>query len=140
VVRRHRGQRCGRHPRHGNRDDQIDVVRRSRAVGERVDIDRVGGASPGLGLLRYFLGVGRGEHAGGAGISERSGTDSRRLDTASRIDRQGRAHEGRVDGSGLKHQRGNFGARDVRINPLNIGQLFDGKFTDGSFFTLVGPF
>jgi hypothetical protein len=40
------------------------------AVSDGVNINRVGGASPGLDLLRYFLSVGWGENAGSMGIAK----------------------------------------------------------------------
>jgi hypothetical protein len=39
-------------------------------VSDGVDINRVGGASPGLDLLRYFLSVGWGEYAGSMSIAK----------------------------------------------------------------------
>ncbi len=39
-------------------------------VGEGVKVDGVGKVTPGLDLLGYFLGVGRGKHAGEASVLE----------------------------------------------------------------------
>ena len=45
----------------GHGDDQLGVGGGRRVVRERVDVDGVGGVTPGLHLLSNFVGVGRSE-------------------------------------------------------------------------------
>ncbi len=65
------------------RDAEASVRGRRRAVGNRVNVNGVGRAAPGLNLLGNLLGVGRGKHTGEASIAEVVRRESRSCETAS---------------------------------------------------------
>jgi hypothetical protein len=102
----------------GHGDYELRVRRRVCVVSDRMDVDGIGGLTPCLHLLGYFLGV-------------RGGEDTDFLDGAQRVirggvlaggsrrqrDRQGRGHGDPVRGSGLGRQIKNFPGRVYKNEP-----------------------
>ncbi len=109
-------------------------------MGEGVNVDRVGEVTPGLDLLCDFLGVRHGKDAGDAGVPEGIRQRIHKLrDGVRQTNRRkdARTEEGVAAESVEKRI---FGAGDVGVDPLDIGQLLNSEFADRALFALSNPF
>jgi hypothetical protein len=108
-------------------------------VGEGVYVNGVGEATPGLYLLRDFLGVERAEHASEASVFE--GVRQRIQKLRYGVGKaNGRKDAGAAKGVVAESVEGSvFRAGNVGVDPLDIRQLFDCEFADRSFFALSNP-
>ncbi len=109
-------------------------------VGERVNVNGVGGMTPSLYLLGDLLGVGWGEYPNDPGVFEEVREIIQKIgDSIGQTDRgeDTGAEEG-VATEGVEKRV--FGAGKVRMDPRQVEQLLDSKFTNWSFLTFPDPF
>jgi hypothetical protein len=109
-------------------------------MGKGMDINRVGGTAPGLYLLGYFLGVRGSEHASVDGIFKVvwKGVEKMRYGVRqTHGSEDARAKKG-VAAQSIEQRI--LRAWNIRMDPLKVGKLLDGKFAHRPFFAFANPF
>jgi hypothetical protein len=109
-------------------------------MGEGMSVDGVGGPAPCLDLLRNALGMGRGEYTELGEIPEGVGQVIEELgDSLGDTDRgEDAGTEKGVSAEAIVERV--LWSGDVRMNPGDVRELFEGEGGDGTFVTLADPF
>jgi hypothetical protein len=109
-------------------------------MGEGMSVDGVGGPAPCLDLLRNALGVGRGENTELGKIPVCVGQVIEELgDSLGDTDRgEDAGAEKGVAAEAIVERV--LGSGDVRMNPGDVRELFEGEGGDGTFVTFADPF